>query len=149
MPTDKPKSTPATQEWEKEGGATPAVVPALGIAAVFTPVVVEAVPPHEIAVVEAKQDEIMAVKSSDGASPSRGWRLTGWLWLAIVVPALFLVGGLIWVALAAGIGLALAGLVLVLVMVGAAAPMWGAGLFRGSEEREAKVEAEVAVREGH
>ncbi len=142
----KPRDTAATQEWENEGGAAG---PACGV-----PEVVEnriAFRSHATptaAAMEAKQDEIMTVLSSDGPSPSRRWRLSGWHWLAIGVPVFLLVGGFVWAASDAGIAVAVAGLVIVTVMVGAAVPVWGAGLFRGSEEREAKIEAEAKLGEG-
>lgn len=141
-PPAKPKETAATQEWDNEGGATAPARPAV----VVNRIVFQSASPPETTAVEAKQDEIMTVKSSEGASPSRRWRLTGWHWIAIAVPVLMLVGGFVWAVSAAGVGMALAGLVVVVVMFGAAVPVWGAGLFRGGEEREAKVEAQAEVK---
>lgn len=142
-PPAKPKETAATQEWDNEGGATAPARPAV----VVNRIVFQSAAPSGGEAVEAKQDQIMTVISSDGASPSRRWQLTGWHWLAIGVPVLMLVGGFVWAVSAAGVGMALAGLVVVVVMFGAAVPVWGAGLFRGGEEREAKVEAQAEVRE--
>jgi hypothetical protein len=95
--------------------------------------------------VNAIQDDLMAVASSEGAPPPRGWRLEGWHWLVVVGLALAVLGGLVWVALTKGVLAALAGLALVVIMLGATAPVWGAGLLRGAEERRARIQARAAV----
>jgi hypothetical protein len=129
----------AKQTWENEGGsaqspiqvaAAPAPAPAASGAAA-------------IQAVDARQDQFMIVNSSDGAPPPRLWRLAGWHWFVVLVPVLLILGGLTWIALTVGLGAALAGFVLLVVMGGAAAPVWGAGLLRGGEERLARENAVI------
>lgn len=138
----------ATPNWEREGEVTPSESSTHDPVAAAQLVKSDSVAPAQIESVDALQDKLMIAKSSEGASPSRRWRLSGWHWLAVVVPLIAAIGGVVWVALAVGIGTALAGMVLLAVMVGAAVPVWGAGLFRGTEEREAKVEAKAELGAG-
>jgi hypothetical protein len=143
-PSAAAKDKAAKEDWENEGGAMRDGPSTQGPAVVRTQTADPA--SQETAAVDAMQDRLMIVKSSDGAPPPRAWRLAGWHWLAVLVPLLAVLGGLVWVGIVMGVGAALVGFVLLAVMGGAAAPVWGAGLLRGSEEREAR--AEVRAEEG-
>ena len=145
-PPAVPKDGAARQSWENEGGATRDGPSTQGPVVVEHPAPAVDPSPRETAAVDAAQDKLMSITSSDGGPPPRGWQLTGWHWLAVVVPLLLVIGGAVWVAWAMGVGVALVGLVLLAAMAGAAAPVWGAGLLRGGEERAARIEAEAEVR---
>ncbi len=91
--------------------------------------------------VDELQDELMSIHSSDGRPPPRRLRVAEWRWVVILVPIVLLcIAG--WaVSRQLDVGTILGGLVLVVALVAAGAPVWGAGLMRGSEEREARREA--------
>ena len=105
-PTLRAADAEAKQSWENEGGSVPSgvQVPAAGAPAP------SAGSPAACRAVDAIQDQFMNVSSSDGAPPPRLWRLTGWHCLVVLVPALLIAGGLLWIALTVGFGAARPGL---------------------------------------
>ncbi len=104
-------------------------------------VTTETAPPAGPAV-DARQDELMAVKSPDGMPPTHRNRRIGWILLSIALP-LVLLAGVTWAIIEgmsarAVIGYGIAGL----IAVGLGAwPAWGAALSRGKEERAARKQA--------
>ena len=100
----------------------------------------------ESARVDQEQDRIMARNSVDGAPPPRATRVAEWRW-SIASAALLLVIIAAWTASRhLSFSTVLVGLVLVAALVAAASPVWGAGLMRGSEERDARRQASAKVR---
>ena len=87
----------------------------------------------------------MGVESPDGGPPTHRGRRSEWRWLAIGA-CLLAVAGLVWAA-ARQVHWAtlLAGSALVLVLLASAAPVWGAALLRGGEERRARREARAEL----
>lgn len=136
----------ATQNWENEGGSPRDGTPAHDHAQEVRRNTIDEPTSNLNSLVDSLQDELMSAKSSDGGPPSRGWRLTGWHWLVVLVPLLAIVCGVVWTSLAMGVWTALAGLVLLAVMGLAAAPVWGAGLLRGREERAARRQSRARLR---
>lgn len=92
--------------------------------------------------VDARQDALMAEDSVDGRPPSHRQRMTGWRWVAIVMPVLVL-GGAAWALIEGVSGWVLlgAGVVLLPLLVVGGWPVWIAGLRRGEEETIAREEA--------
>ncbi len=93
-------------------------------------------------VLDARQVEVMAETSVDGRPPDRESRRSGWRWFLLVAPLVLiaLVAGVAW-----GVGPkafngrnVLMAIGVIALMAAAAAPVWGAGLLRGQEERAAR-----------
>lgn len=98
--------------------------------------------PREEAVVDARQDELMAIESADGRPPSHRVRMAEWRWAAIGLPLLVL-GAVAWavvrgVSVGAIIGF---GVVFLLILILGGWPVLAAGLLRGKEESVARKEA--------
>lgn len=100
--------------------------------------------------VDDRQDQLMARDSVDGSPPSRRRRLAEWRWIVIVGPLLAIAAVAFAIMRGAG-GAAIAlGIVACLAyMLLAGWPVWGAGILRGKEERAARKEAMIEVREQH
>jgi hypothetical protein len=91
--------------------------------------------------VDKAQDELMAQESTDGRPPPRPLRIAEWRWAA-VVGLILLVGVVLWtVSRRLDAKTILVGVALIAALVVAAAPVWGAGLMRGREERDARQQA--------
>lgn len=86
---------------------------------------------------EDRHDDLMAAVSVEGRPPSVWMRYREWGWLAFVLGAVVL-GVIIWeVSVGASVGTIAGwgGVFLVMLVIGGA-PVLGAGLMRGKEERE-------------
>jgi hypothetical protein len=116
-------------QWENEGGARLVPVPATLIA----PAVV-----MDSLVVHARQDEVMAVTSTDGRPPTHRRRVFEWRMFALGA-GLIIVGCSIWVAVR-GVSFfaVVAGLTMGVLLLVGASPVLGAGMLRGKEERAAR-----------
>lgn len=98
--------------------------------------------------VDRRQDEIMTENSTDGRPPSRQTRQREW-WVGAAIGVLVLLTvasimsarGFSSGAIAATLGIGV-------IMMGAAWPVWSAGIMRGREEREARDRAEREIRVG-
>jgi hypothetical protein len=92
--------------------------------------------------VDARQDELMTVESSDGRPPPKRLRMAEWSWF-VIGAVVIVVATTIWIV-ARGISLeaVLAGIVGVAIVVGVNPAVW-AGLKRGREERAARKQAQV------
>ncbi|MGH7132714.1 MAG: hypothetical protein ACREJO_12285 [Phycisphaerales bacterium] len=98
--------------------------------------------PRITAVVDARQDQLMAGESADGGPPSHHQRVIEWRWVAVGLPVLILAGAA-WAAIA-GVSLgAVAGFgaVFLLLLLLGCWPVLGAGLLRGKEQAIARDEA--------
>lgn len=98
--------------------------------------------PRITAVVDDRQDQLMASESADGRPPSHRQRVIEWRWVVIGLPVL-IIAAITWAAIA-GVSLgAVAGfgaLFLLLLLLGCW-PVLGAGLLRGKEQAVARDEA--------
>jgi hypothetical protein len=98
------------------------------------------------AAVDARQDEIMESESAEGRPPTHAQRMSGWRWLAILIPTILLGAGVI--ALMRGVsvmGIAQFGVVLALLLLIGGLPRWAASMSRGKEEAAARKEAVAEV----
>jgi hypothetical protein len=134
MPTT-PNSSPSNQDIQS-AVATPLETTAMHPSTPRSPT------PRETLALDARQDKLMSKESVDGAPPSHALRRHEWRWLGIAIAAL-LMGAAAWalirgVSAGAVIGFGLVSAILLLV---AGAPVLGAGLLRGKEERTAKAKA--------
>ncbi len=84
----------------------------------------------------------MTKDSADGRPPTHGTRLFGWKLLAIIFGSIA-IAGVVWaVTQRTGIGVIVGFVALVVAMIVlGAAPVLGAGLLRGKEERTANKQA--------
>lgn len=88
--------------------------------------------------VDRVQEEVMAARSPEGRPPHRRTRLAEWKWF-IVASVVLALSALIWGALSVVAWQIVAvAAALMLLFLGATSPVWGAGLLRGGEEREAR-----------
>jgi hypothetical protein len=92
--------------------------------------------------IDARQDQIMTVESSDGRPPPKRLRIAEWSWF-VVGTVVIVVATTIWIV-ARGVSLEaiLAGVVGVAIVVGVNPAVW-AGLKRGREERAARTQAQI------
>ncbi len=99
-PQINPTPTQRRENNEESGLQTAPTMP------VSLPKVIEVKPatPAAETALDARQDEIMAVASSDGRPPNRQSRLMEWRWLGVAV-GLIVAGGVTWIAIE-GVGLA-------------------------------------------
>lgn len=99
--------------------------------------------------VDARQDELMAIDSSEGRPPSHAQRMSGWRWLAILVPVLVLgTGAVAMLNGASASDLLRYGIVFALLLLLGGLPRWAAGLSRGKEEATARREAVAQIHPG-
>ncbi len=154
-PTSTPASTPPPLQVETPKVvvvcAGPADVPPAGqaSAATLADVLVErdAKAGHAIPTprVDRVQEEIMTAISPDGRPPHRLLRRAEWKWFVIGGTALALAA----VAWAVSSSVPWPTLIfvatLLILFLGAAIPTWGAGLLRGSEERQARKAALIVT----
>lgn len=97
--------------------------------------------------VDARQDELMAIESSEGRPPSHGQRMSGWKWLAILIPVLVVGSGAVaMVNGATASDLLKYGIVFALLLLIGGLPRWAASLSRGKEEATARREAVAELR---
>jgi hypothetical protein len=136
----------SAERWENEGGAAVIRVGA------WEPRVVEHragwqdPTPSQTLALDLRQDVLMGAASPDGRPPTHRQRRLGWWWLGTGASVLAL-AGIAWAVIAgADRATVLAALGLILVLFVAAAPVWGAALLRGGEERSARGEARAELR---
>lgn len=98
--------------------------------------------PRQAALVDDRQDVLMAAESPDGTPPSSQVRSFEWKWVAIVVP-IIAIAALSWAIVGgAGLGLILAVIsALILAFLLGGWPVWGAAILRGQEQHAARSEA--------
>lgn len=132
----------AAGRWENEGGARPETSP------VTTPLASSGAhvetPTHGTgSALDARQDELMTIASSDGRPPPRRLRMIEWRWFG--VGAVLVIAGLAtWIVIkGVSLGAVVAGLALGVLLLVAASPVWGAALLRGREERAARKTAQI------
>ena len=127
----------AAGRWENEGGARPNPAPATTVV-VSSPAEQPAPTAAASIALDARQDKIMEIVSSDGRPPSHPRRVLEWRWVGL--GAVVLTVGIVAWMLIAGVSLGAIGASLaigVLLLVGAS-PVLAAGLLRGKEERTAR-----------
>jgi len=91
--------------------------------------------------VDDRQEELMSVLSTDGRPPNRVKLQSAWRWFALGA-AVLAVGALAVAIMKGASGSTLiVGFIGVVAVLIAAAPVWGAGVLRGSEERAARKQA--------
>lgn len=146
LPVKAPESEAAAARWENEGGTGAPTVGAAPNPAIERRAGWDDPTPRQVIALDLRQDELMAAASPDGNPPTHRQRRLGWWWLAIGASVL-IVAGIAWAAIR-GVDMTavLAASGLALVLLGSAAPVWGAGLLRGREERSARRKARLELR---
>ncbi len=137
----------ALGRWENEGGANPPLALASLIVASSEPQQ-GTLSPAVSAALDARQDRIMKIVSTDGRPPSAAQRMLEWRWVGLgaVLVSIALAAWLIFGRVTlSGVG---AGLAIGVLMLVGASPVLAAGLLRGKEERAARRIARMERRQG-
>jgi hypothetical protein len=103
---------------------------------------------QETGLVEDRSDQLMAGQSVDGQPPSHGRRMRDWKFLAVIAGTLLFLAVAFAIARAMAITeIAIGAVLLVFAVLLGGWPVIGAGLLRGKEERSARKEAVIEVRQ--
>jgi hypothetical protein len=103
---------------------------------------------QETGLVEDRSDQLMAGHSVDGQPPSHRRRMRDWKFLAVIAGTLLFLAVAFAIASAMAITeIAIGAVLLVFAVLLGGWPVIGAGLLRGKEERSARKEAVIEVRQ--